>query len=225
MGRSTLRSKRLFAMREFPRLGVFPGHVDRMVEVQQQAFAAVQETEAKEVVVNKGGYRPQENFEHTESARPIGFGPPRIERRVSVHVVDVVGECGVGMVDESTALNADNSTAGLNRFVHGSLLNAPITAKKQAQLGIRPETAMLNPATEERVLPVNRETHGSSLGNVEIAICLACPFPGQIPFARFWLCNRLLRRVASRQLFNQVCVCFLIRIQTKNPIASRLVDP
>src|SRR5260370_26279566 len=154
----------------------------------------------------------------------MGYGHLRAERRISVHVLDVVGQCGVGMVDESTAVNADDSAVGLNRFVHGSLLNAPITAKEQAQLGIRPETAMFNPATEEKVLPGNRESNGSSLGNVEIARCLSCPY-GQTPFARFWLWNRLPRRVASRQLFNQFCVCFLIRIQTKNPITSRLVDP
>src|SRR5260370_11878891 len=117
----------------------------------------------------------------------MGYGHLRAERRVSVHVLDVVGQCGVGMVDKSTAVNADNSTVGLNRLVHGSLLNAPITAMEQAQLGIRPQTAMLNPATEERVLPRNRETNSSFFRNIQISTCLGGPYHVQTPFPRFRL--------------------------------------
>src|SRR5260370_37265138 len=98
----------------------------------------------------------------------MGYGHLRAERRVSVHVLDVVGQCGVGMGDKSTAGNADNSTVGFNRRVHGSLLNAPITAMEQAQLGIKPETAMLNPATEEKGLPGNLETNGGFFGTLQI---------------------------------------------------------
>src|SRR3982074_3221203 len=40
IGRSTLRYQLLVVMREFPCFGVFPGHVNGMVQMQQEAFAA-----------------------------------------------------------------------------------------------------------------------------------------------------------------------------------------
>ena len=40
-------------MRQLPDLGVFPGNVNRVVEVQQQSFAAIKKTQTKKIVVDE----------------------------------------------------------------------------------------------------------------------------------------------------------------------------
>ena len=73
-----------------------------MVEMQEQAFAAIQKAEPKEVVVDESGDRTHDDVEHAEAARAGRFrGHLCAQRRVAVHVVNVVGEGGIGMVDES----------------------------------------------------------------------------------------------------------------------------
>jgi hypothetical protein len=46
--------RQFFLARQFPCLRVFPGDVDGVVEMQQQAFAAVEETQAEDLVVEEG---------------------------------------------------------------------------------------------------------------------------------------------------------------------------
>ena len=54
---STLRkfdnSSILFLSSEFPRLGIFPRDVNRMIKMQQEAFAAIQKSQTKEIFVNE----------------------------------------------------------------------------------------------------------------------------------------------------------------------------
>src|ERR1700736_269603 len=54
-------------VRDFPGLGVFPGHINRVVEVQQQPFAAVEEAEAEKIVVDERGRRAQHDVDHAEA--------------------------------------------------------------------------------------------------------------------------------------------------------------
>ena len=39
---------------EFPRFGIFPGNVDGVVQMQQQPFAPIEESETKKIVVDEG---------------------------------------------------------------------------------------------------------------------------------------------------------------------------
>ena len=73
-----------------------------MVEVQQQAFAAVEKSEAEKIVVDKRDQRTQDDVDDAERTLPFGDDHLRAQRRVAVHVLDVVGERRVGMVDEGS---------------------------------------------------------------------------------------------------------------------------
>ncbi len=55
-------------LRQFPRFGVFPGNVYRVVEVQQKAFAAVKEPQPNEIVVHKGENRARNDVDHAKAA-------------------------------------------------------------------------------------------------------------------------------------------------------------
>src|SRR3984957_9622474 len=68
----TVSSNSLLA-REFPGFGVFPGDVDSVVEVQQEAFAAVEEAEAKEIVVDERCQRAQDDVDRAEADFAVGF--------------------------------------------------------------------------------------------------------------------------------------------------------
>jgi hypothetical protein len=46
---------------------VFPRNIDGMVEVQQQAFAAVEKSEAERIVVDECGQRAQHDVDHAEA--------------------------------------------------------------------------------------------------------------------------------------------------------------
>ncbi len=71
-----------------------------MVEVQEQAFAAVEKSEAKKIVVDEGCERAQDDVEQAEAAVAFGDGHLGAEGGVAVHVVDVVGQGGVGVVED-----------------------------------------------------------------------------------------------------------------------------
>ena len=90
-------------MRQFPNLGVFPGNVDCVVEVQQQSFTSVEKTQTEKIVVNEGQAGPQRDVDHAESGTPLGHGHLRSQRRVAVHVVDVIGNRGVRMMQDRAA--------------------------------------------------------------------------------------------------------------------------
>ena len=74
-----------------------------MVEVQQQAFAAVEKSEAEKIIVDKRRQRPQDDVEQAEAAVALGDCHFRAQGRIAVHVVDVIGERGVGVVDDWAA--------------------------------------------------------------------------------------------------------------------------
>jgi hypothetical protein len=43
---------------QLPGLSVFPGDVNRVVEMQEKPFATVKKSQAKKIVVNESGQRP-----------------------------------------------------------------------------------------------------------------------------------------------------------------------
>src|ERR1039458_7555293 len=96
--------RRFFLARQFPGLGIFPRYVDGVVEVQKQAFAAVEKSEAEKIIVDKRREWTQDDVEQTEAAAAFGDCHLRAQRRVAVHVVDVVCERGVGVVEKGADL-------------------------------------------------------------------------------------------------------------------------
>src|SRR5450631_3043731 len=126
-----------------------------MVEVQQQALAPVEETEAEKVVVGKRRQRMQDDVDHAEphSASALGHDHLRAQRRVAVHVLDVVGERGVGVVKERSGLNSSGETLDVNVFMDCAILELAAPATEEAQLWIRPEAAVPDPTTEKFILP------------------------------------------------------------------------
>jgi len=88
-----------FASR-FPGFGILPGDVNGMVEVQQQSLPAVEKAEAEEVVVDECGQRADDNVNHAEPDFTFRHDHLRGQGRVAVHVVYVIRERGVGVVDD-----------------------------------------------------------------------------------------------------------------------------
>ena len=87
----------------FPRFRILPGNIHRVVQVQKQSFPAIQKSEAKEIIVDKRGQRPQNNVDHAEAAMSFRARCLRAEGGVAVHVIDVIGERRVRMVNERTS--------------------------------------------------------------------------------------------------------------------------
>jgi hypothetical protein len=52
--------------RPFPRLGILPAHIRRMVHQHQQAFAAIQKAAAKKICPDKSDQGTQNNIHHAE---------------------------------------------------------------------------------------------------------------------------------------------------------------
>ncbi len=97
-----------------------------MVEVQKQAFAAVEEAEAEEIVVDECCARAQDDIEHAEAALAFSYCHLRAEGRVAVHVVDVIGEGGVGVVEDGAV-----QTAG-RAIEFNVLVNRPVLESARA---------------------------------------------------------------------------------------------
>src|SRR6266446_5944794 len=140
---------------QFPRLGVLPRDVPRVVEVQQQAFPPVKESEADEVVVYECRQRTQDNVREAETAVAPGDCQLRPQRRITVHMIEVESQGRVGVVDERILellcllRYVRFQFAAVVRVVAG---DKSLPSAKQSQLGIWVETAMTNPAAEKQIL-------------------------------------------------------------------------
>src|SRR5580698_817083 len=84
---------------EFPCLRIFPRDINRMVEVEEQAFAAIEKSEAEKIVVDECRERAQDDVEEAEATLALGNRHVCAEGGVAVHVVNVVGEGGVRVVE------------------------------------------------------------------------------------------------------------------------------
>ena len=82
------------------------------------------------IVVEKRGRRAQDDVESAESHAALGDNHLRAQRRVAVHVVDVVGKRGVGVVDER-AFQIDSVLANqLNIFMDSAIFESPCAFAK-----------------------------------------------------------------------------------------------
>ena len=124
-----------------------------MVKVQQKTFAAVEETKAKKIVVNESRQWPQYDVDDAEADLTLRHDHLRTQRRVAVHVLDVVGERRVGVMKESAGLDSSSDSFDLHILMDRATLEFPSSLTEEAQLWIRPEATMPNPATEEFILP------------------------------------------------------------------------
>src|SRR5260221_2994155 len=120
--------------------GVLPAHVHRVIEVQQQAFFAVEEAEAEEVVVNESKPRANNDIDKTEAFLAISDRHLRTQRRVLVHVLNVAGEGGVGVVKEVTC-ERSNYAVNLDVFVNSSILETGLRTQYESEFAVRVEAA------------------------------------------------------------------------------------
>ncbi len=88
---------------EFPGLGVLPADVDRVVEVEQQTFAAVEEAEADDVVVGERCQRVEDDVpdeaEGVAAGLAAGNGESRHLVAVAVHMLEVERQGGVSVME------------------------------------------------------------------------------------------------------------------------------
>jgi hypothetical protein len=94
-----------------------------VIEVQQEAFAAVEEAEAEEVVPEEGEDGDEEDVpvEGEDGAADAVFGDEDLcaEGGVAVHVLEVTLEVGIGMVNEVVAEGVELALEG-NGLVDGA---------------------------------------------------------------------------------------------------------
>src|SRR5271165_3746768 len=149
----------------FPRLGVFPTHIFRVVEVQQQAFTAVEEAAAQNVVIEERESRADNDVYEAEAHGPFGYGHLRAQRRVAIHVVEIAVERGIGVMKEMV-LQFCGRAVQANVFMYQSVFELTPAAAEEPQLGIGIKAAVANPAAEEEVLARDKEAcNGRILGN------------------------------------------------------------
>ena len=122
-----------------------------MVEVEQQAFAAVEESEAEDVVVNKRGGRAGGDIDHAEAAVSLDDRHLGSQRRIAVHVLDIVGKIRVGVMDERMRKLVRRPAEG-NIFVHRADFEGSGSAAKEAELAVGIEASVAGPASEKEIL-------------------------------------------------------------------------
>ena len=100
--------------------------------MQQQAFAAVEEASAQDVVVEKRQARADHDIEEAESNGTIaGHGHLRAQRRVTIHVLQVAFERGISVM-QKMILQLRRWTAYLDVFVYEAIFEFACTAAKEA---------------------------------------------------------------------------------------------
>ena len=102
-----------------------------MVKVQKQALTTIKKSQPKKIVVDEGSERAEKDIEQAEAPFATGDHHFSAERRVAVHVVDVLIERGVGMVDERASKPLRWSME-LNILMNGSVLEPASSPTEQA---------------------------------------------------------------------------------------------
>lgn len=104
-----------------------------MVEVQEQAFAAVEESKAEKIIVEEGEERAEDDVDEAEADFAFGHDHLGAQRGVAVHVVDVVGEVGVGVVEERV-FECAGDTFNVYIFMDRAILESARPSSKETQL-------------------------------------------------------------------------------------------
>src|ERR1039457_7617585 len=93
----------------------------------------------------------------------------RAEGGVAVHVVDVIGESGVGVMEEGTDRELAVIPSHLQSLVNRPLLEPPHTLAKKAKLRGGPKAAVPDPTPQKVVLPTNLERRDRRCQNRRLA--------------------------------------------------------
>ena len=149
-----------------PGFGVLPTDVGRVVEMKQEAFAAVKEADAEDVVPDEGedgdeGYVPDEGG---EGAAGFSFGDKDLSAQgaVAVHVLEVALEGGVGVVDEIAFEGFELAGEG-DGLVDGAVSEAGAggevggVAAEEAEFGVGIVATAADPPIEEDVAAAEEE--------------------------------------------------------------------
>lgn len=172
--------------------------------MQEKTFTAVQKAEAEDEVPDerKGGYDSYivEKTPPGTASRSLGDDDLGPQRAVSVHVLDIALNGGIGMVDKIVLECVKCSVEG-DGFVYGTFGEARRWSKvggmtaEETQLGVRIVAAVTHPSLEKEVAPAN---HVSVSG-------------------------RLTSQESSNLLLKLKCQLF-VGIEGKNPRASAFLD-
>jgi hypothetical protein len=143
-----------------PGFGVLPAGVGGVIEVEQEAFATVEEAEAEEIVSEEGegGADYDVVKEGQAGAASVAFVDDglRAEGAVAVEAFDVTLDGGVGVVDDVVVEGFGDAVEG-DGLVDGAVSEAGGggevggVATEEAQVGVRVEAAVANPAAEEEI--------------------------------------------------------------------------
>ena len=149
-----------------------------MVEVEEEAFAAIEEAEAEDVIPLEAEHR--EDDDACEESEEVGAGAAlvdeelRAERAVAIHMLDVGRERGVGVVEDVT-VEGGGGAGEADGLVDGAVFElgrGGKSAAEEAELGVGVEAAVLDPAAEEEITAFEVEgvegrwPHGESLANL-----------------------------------------------------------
>ena len=140
-----------------------------MVEVQEETLAAVKEAEAEEVVPLEAEQRGDDDAR--EKGEGVGAGAAFVDEQlgaegaVAIHVLDVGGERGVGVVEE-VAVEGGGGAGETDGLVDGASFELGWDGKvaaEEAELGVGVEAAVLDPAAEEEIAALEEEGVGGWL--------------------------------------------------------------
>jgi hypothetical protein len=126
-----------------------------VIDVEEEALAAIEEAEAKDVVPDKGegGYDEDVVVEAEPGAAGLSFGDDDLSAQgaIAIHVLDVALNGGVGVVDEIGVKGLEVAVEG-NGLMNGTIGEAGWrsevggVAAEEAELGIRVVATVANPA-------------------------------------------------------------------------------
>jgi len=138
-----------------PCLDEFPVDVDGVVEMQEQPFAAIEKTEAENVVVEKGGSGIKQGV--AEKGGPGTAGATALNEQfgnlgaVAVHVLEIDDHVGIGVV-KHVVLQFAAWAAELRSAVRAdALAEACGAALEEAEFVVGIKTAMAHPAAKDQI--------------------------------------------------------------------------
>ena len=155
-----------------PGFGVLPARVSGVIEVEQEAFAAVEEAEAEEIVSEEGESGADYHVvkEGEAGAAGVSFVDDglRAEGAVAVEAFDVALYGGVGVVDDVMLESFGDAVQG-NGLVNGAVGEAGGrsevggVAAEEAEVRVGVEASVANPATEEEIAAAEEVGVGGGL--------------------------------------------------------------
>lgn len=139
----------------FPGFGVFPTDVDGVVEVEEEAFASVEEAEAEDIVIDEGGCGVEDDVpdEGDGGAADFAFGGDELADlgAVAVHVLEVEVQGGVSVVEHVSTEGAALAFE-LRSAVRADAFAEPgRAATEETQLVVGVEATVAHPAAKDEI--------------------------------------------------------------------------